>query len=100
MKRTLLMKVQRIRLPDTARMSWMVLDDAYLPIQPVVAFLTFLEDTGRSPNTIRSAAHHLKLFWEYLRDSHLDWTDVDVRQLAAFIRSEERRVGKECRSRW
>ncbi|HLV98232.1 MAG TPA: tyrosine-type recombinase/integrase [Ktedonobacterales bacterium] len=79
------MKVQRIRLPDTARMSWMVLDDAYLPIQPVVAFLTFLEDTGRSPNTIRSAAHHLKLFWEYLRDSHLDWTDVDVRQLAAFI---------------
>ncbi|MGZ3617835.1 MAG: tyrosine-type recombinase/integrase [Ktedonobacteraceae bacterium] len=30
-------------------------------------------------------AHHLKQFWEYLRDIHLCWTDIDVAQLASFF---------------
>lgn len=77
------MKVQRIRLPD--RMSWLVLDDSYVPVQPILSYLKFLHDLDRSPNTIRAAAHHLKLFWEFLRDEHLDWTEIDVARLAAFI---------------
>lgn len=79
------MKVQRIQLPDGNRLSWLVLDDAYLPIQPVLVFLKFLDDAGRSPNTIRATAYHLKLFWEFLRDEHLDWTQVGVQHLASFI---------------
>jgi integrase/recombinase XerD len=79
------MKVQRVRLPETNGISWFVLDDDYIPIQPVFAYLRFLHDLDRSPNTIRNAAHHLKLFWEYLRDARLDWKEVDVAQLSAFI---------------
>jgi integrase/recombinase XerD len=77
------MKVQRIRLPD--RMSWLVLDDNYVPVQPILSYLKFLHDLDRSPNTIRAAAHHLKLLWEFLRDEQLDWTEIDVARLAAFI---------------
>jgi integrase/recombinase XerD len=62
----LTMKVQRVRLPDTNRLSWLVLDDDYVPVQPILAYLTFLHDLDRSPNTIRTVAHHLKQFWEYL----------------------------------
>lgn len=79
------MKVQRIRVPESDHISWLVLDEDYRPIPPVLTFLTFLEDLGRSPNTIRAAAHHLKLFWEYLRDAQLSWTEIDLAQLAAFI---------------
>lgn len=78
-----MMKVQRVRLPD--RVAWMVLDDNYEPIQPILSYLKFLADLDRSPNTIRAYAHHLKLFWEYLRDEHLSWMEVDVARLAAFI---------------
>jgi hypothetical protein len=53
-------------------MSWLVLDDNYVPVQPILSYLKFLHDLDRSPNTIRAAAHHLKLFWELLRDEHLD----------------------------
>ncbi len=74
-----------MRLPDTNRLSWLVLDDDYVPVQPILAYLTFLHDLDRSPNTIRTVAHHLKQFWEYLRDLHLCWTDIDVAQLAGFI---------------
>src|SRR5437899_2401655 len=79
------MKVQRVRSPDTNRLSWIVLGDDFLPIKPILIFLKFMEDLGRSPNTIRAAAHNLKLFWEYLLDEHLDWKVVDLAQLAGFI---------------
>lgn len=79
------MKVQRIRLPDTDDISWLVLDDDYVPVQPILSYLRFLQDLDRSPNTIRATAHHLKLFWEYLRDAHLSWMEIDVAQLAGFI---------------
>src|SRR2546422_3038721 len=79
------MKVQRVRLPETDRYTSLVLDDDYVPIRPILSYLTFLHDLDRSPNTIRATAHHLKLFWEFLRDERLDWTNVDVAHLAAFI---------------
>ena len=79
------MKVQRVRLPHTEQVRWIVLDDAFIPIQPFCSYLAFLGDLDRSPNTIRATAHHLKLVWEYLRDEHLCWTEVNVARLAAFI---------------
>lgn len=78
-------KVQRIRLEPEQQVGWIVLDDHYVPVQPICAYLTFLHDLGRSPNTRRATAHHLKLFWDYLRDEHLGWMEIDVPQLAAFI---------------
>ncbi len=80
------MKVQRIRFPEREHITWLVLDDEYQPAQPILSYLTFLDDLGRSPNTIRATAQHLKTFWEFLRDQRLDWTEVDVAHLAAFIR--------------
>jgi len=78
-------KVQRVRFEDTSRSSWMVLGDDYLPVKPILVFLKFLEDIGRSPYTVRSSAYNLKLFWEFLRDERVDWQRIDVAQLAAFI---------------
>jgi len=49
-----------------------------LPIAPILAFLKFLDGLGRSLHTIRTTAYHLKLFWEFLRDEKLAWTDIDV----------------------
>lgn len=79
------MKVQRVCLPGTDRVAWLVLDDNYIPVQPIFSYLIFLQNLDRSPNTIRAIAHQLKLFWEYLRDEHLSWTEIDVAQLAGFI---------------
>jgi integrase/recombinase XerD len=79
------MKVQRACLPDTTRSTWLVLDDEYFPIQPISAFLKFCENLDRSPYTVRAWAHHLKLFWEFLRDEHIEWIDIDVARLARFV---------------
>ncbi len=79
------MKVQPIRRPGADRRSWIVLDDRFLPVQPISAYLSFRENLNYSPDTIRTEAHHLKLYWEFLRDSGLDWVEVDVERLATFI---------------
>ncbi len=79
------MKVQPIWFPDTNRLSWVVLGDDFLPVRPILVFLKFQEDLGRSPYTIRTSAYHLKLYWEYLRDEQVDWREVDVALLAGFV---------------
>jgi integrase/recombinase XerD len=81
-------KVQRIQVAGAEHFSWVVLDDHYVPIVPIVTFLKFLDDLGRSPHTRRATAHHLKLFWEFLRDEQLLWTDIDVAHLAHEMRNE------------
>ncbi len=79
------MKVQRIHFPEREHTTWLVLDDEYRPVQPILAYLKFLDDLGRSPNTIRAAALHLKTFWEFLGEERVYWTEVDVAHLATFI---------------
>jgi hypothetical protein len=44
---------------------------------------------------------HSGFWWGYLREEdHLDETGVDGRIILKWIRSEERRVGKECGILW
>ncbi|WP_009633821.1 tyrosine-type recombinase/integrase [Synechocystis sp. PCC 7509] len=79
------MKVQRIRLPNSEKVTWVVLDDNNRFVEPIKSYLKYLESLQRSPNTIHSYANHLKLYWEFLRDSELDWTEVNLENLADFI---------------
>lgn len=79
------MKVQRVRIPDSGKVTWTVIGDDYLPVAPLQQFLSYLESIERSPNTIRSYAHHLKLYWEYLRDASKNWTKIGLSDLAEFV---------------
>lgn len=79
------MKVQRVRIPNSEKVTWIVLGDDYLPIEPIRQYLSYLESIERSPNTIRSYAHHLSLYWEFLLSFNLDWTQISVVELAEFM---------------
>ena len=79
------MKVQKGIVPDSDRTVWIVLDDDYLPIEPIQKYLHYLDSVGRSPNTIQVYAYNLKLFWEFLRDSKVGWREVYLEELSNFI---------------
>jgi hypothetical protein len=49
------------RIPDSEQVTWLVLDDNYLPVPPIQSYLRYLESLERSPNTIHAYAGHLKL---------------------------------------
>lgn len=79
------MKVQRAIIPNTNINIWIVLDGNYLPVQPIQSFLRYLTNIERSPNTIRTYAYHLKLFWEFVVSRQLQWESMGVIEMADFI---------------
>lgn len=80
-----MVKVQRVKFPNGDGVSWLVLGDDFLPVPPIQEFLTYLENIERSPHTVRSYAHHLRLYWQYLQEKHLDWTTVGLSEFAEFV---------------
>lgn len=89
------MKVQKIKLPTTGETTWILIGDDFLPVGPVNEYLRYLEALEKSFNTIQNYAYHLKLFWEFLSQKCIEWSEIEELQLADFIlwlRSPDPRV--------
>ena len=80
-----MIRVQRIVMADGHERSWIVLDGAGYPIVEVNEYLLYLHHLGRSPNTVRAYAHHLRLFHEFLLDRQLGWKQIALSDLASFV---------------
>jgi integrase/recombinase XerD len=78
-------KVQKIRVPDTGHLSWIVIDGEHVPVAVVNEYLIYLHRLGRSPNTVRAYAHHLQAYWAFLVEQKHDWRELKLTQLAEFV---------------
>jgi integrase len=76
--------VQPVLLSDGER-TWTVLDASYAVVSPAEEFLEFMRVTGRSPNTIKSYARALALWWEFLAAYSLVWDQVKVEDFGTFL---------------
>jgi site-specific recombinase XerD len=65
--------------------SWTVIGADRRPVEPVEAFLRWLTDTERSPNTVRAYAGDLRQFWEFMGLRGYDWADLGVEELGDFV---------------
>ena len=74
-----MVKVQRIRVPDTGHLSWIVVDGEHHPVGVLNEYLLYLHRLGRSPNTVRAYAHHLQSFWAFLAEQDHDWQSFNPR---------------------
>jgi len=79
------MFVARVVVSGSRRESWTVVSDDALVVEPAERFLSFLTDSGRSPNTVKAYAHDLRDWFEFLAGRGLDWTVVTVEDAAAFV---------------
>jgi len=87
--------LDRIRLPRWGRVApvdgvvpWLVLDDADLPVEPVLVFLRDFVARGNRPGSVRSYAFGLLRWW--LRVVGVEWdraTSAEVRDLVLWLRS-------------
>jgi len=62
-----------------------VLGDDHLPVAPVEEFLEHHRVLGSSPNTVRSYAKGLELWWGFLVREGAGWEDPSVGTLRAFV---------------
>ncbi|MED3683973.1 hypothetical protein P4530_13340 [Bacillus thuringiensis] len=49
---------------------------------PVMKFLKYKDNTGTARNTLRSYYYALKLYFEFLEQKELSYTDVGIDELA------------------
>jgi integrase/recombinase XerD len=76
--------VQRLRLPDTGRVSYTLVGDEGLPVGPAEAYLAHLEISA-SPNTVQAYAYDLQDFFTWLGQRGLNWRAVGLEQVAYFF---------------
>ncbi len=80
------MKPQRIRLPD-GKVSWLVLDDDYQPIEPITRYIKYIESLERSPN-IATATKVRTLSLEIHHSSESDAQSLQQRPASQSHRSD------------
>lgn len=77
--------VRKLR-DEGGRVSWTVVDEHGLPIEPIDDFLGYLHAIERSPNSQRAYAYDLKAYFAFLGQRGLDYTVVTSEDLAFFVR--------------
>ena len=77
-------RVQRVVLPGGA-VTWTVLDEHARVVGPAEEFLEFLRVQASSPNTVKSYARSLALWWSYLTVFGLAWDAVTLSRAGGFL---------------
>jgi integrase len=77
-------RTQRVVLGDGVR-TWTVLDGDHRVVAAAEEYLEYLRMLGRSPNTVKSYARALALWWEFLAAYELAWDAVTIEDLGRFL---------------
>ncbi len=66
-------------------MRYILIDAVGDPVKPVLKYLKYKDNTGSARNTLRAYCYHLKLFFEFLEQEQVDYRDVGLDEMAAFM---------------
>jgi integrase len=77
-------QTQRVVLPGGER-TWTVLDARHHVVEPAEQYLEYLRMLGRSPNTLKSYARALALWWQFLDAYELAWDAATIEDLGRFL---------------
>jgi site-specific recombinase XerD len=75
---------QRLALSSGER-TWTVLGKDHRMVEPAEEYLEYLRAQQASPNTVKSYARALALWWQYLDAFGLRWDAVTLADFGAFL---------------
>ncbi|MFL0197377.1 tyrosine-type recombinase/integrase [Clostridium sp. WILCCON 0269] len=78
------MEVVKVKTEE-GKERYYVSDEDGLPIQPILKFIRFKDNTNYARNTLRMYCQHLKLYFEYLEQNSLDFQKVTIDDLSLFV---------------
>lgn len=79
-----MVRVQRVDVAGQGP-TWTVLGVDHMPVGVIEGFLEYLRQTDRSPNTVRSYARALALWWEFLGLLGRAWDKVTIDDMTGFL---------------
>lgn len=77
-------RAQRLTL-STGERTWTVLGKDHCMVEPAEEYLEYLRAQQASPNTVKSYARALALWWQYLDAFALCWDAVTLEDFGAFL---------------
>ncbi|WP_411170723.1 tyrosine-type recombinase/integrase [Clostridium sp. MB05] len=78
------MEVVKVKT-DEGKERYYLADSNGLPVEAVLKFIRFKDNTNYSRNTLRMYCQHLKLYFEYLEQREISFQDVTIDDLALFV---------------
>lgn len=78
------MEVVKVRTEEGTE-RYYVADKNGLPIEPILKFIRFKDNTSYARNTLRMYCQHLKLYFQYLEQIEVDFQKVTIDDLALFV---------------
>ena len=78
------MKVIQIKTEGNL-IRYYLADEKGVPVEPVIKFLKFKDNTGYARNTLRMYCTHLKHYFTYLEARKRDFEVVNIDDLASFV---------------
>ncbi|HBJ2612707.1 TPA: tyrosine-type recombinase/integrase [Clostridium botulinum] len=78
------MEVVKVKTEE-GKERYFVADDLGLPIESVLKFIRFKDNTNYARNTLRMYCQHLKLYFEYLEQNNLDFQKITIDDLSLFV---------------
>jgi integrase/recombinase XerD len=79
------MKVESL-ITGEGKERYMLVDTNGEPVEMVLRYIKYKDNTGSARNTLRAYCYNLKLFFEFLEQEKLDYRDVGLDEMAAFMR--------------
>jgi len=79
------MKVVKINGKQEQKSLYRVYGNNKLPFTTINIYLIFLENRGRSPNTVRAQAYDLVKYFEYLDKVGKQWMAVKLDDWVGFV---------------
>lgn len=70
---------------EDGKERYYVADNEGLPVEPILKFIRFKDNTNYARNTLRMYCQHLKLYFEYLEENNLDFQKVTIDDLSLFV---------------
>ncbi|NIK79046.1 hypothetical protein FHS15_004192 [Paenibacillus castaneae] len=75
------MRVQEAILKDNKK-RYLLLDEVGVSVVPVIKYLKYLDQTGKSNNTLKIYCYALKQYFTCLEERKIDYKEVGVKDLA------------------
>ena len=77
------MYVQEVKVKDQRK--YLLVDSKGIPITPVVKYLKYLDQTGKSHNTLRTYCYGLKHYFTFLEETGKDYKQITLQGMAEFV---------------
>lgn len=78
------MQVVKVKLEENKERYYVANDDGS-PIEVILKFIKFKDNTNYARNTLKQYCWHLKLYFEYLEQRNLDFQNITIDDLSHFV---------------